>query len=430
MVPVVSPNNPTGACVTGAQLREAAARAPGVLWVVDQAYAEYGGEDLTEVALGLENAVVLRTFSKAWGLAGLRVGYVLGPAEVIEWLRAAGLPFAVSGPSLALAQAWLERGEGEVRRHVARVASERARLREVFEGLGCEAQPSEANFVLSRVPDPVWLRDALAGLGVGIRVWPGSAELGDAARVTCPGEEGDFARLEAALGAALRPEALLLDMDGVMADVSASYRGAIVQTAARFGASVTAQDIAQAKARGGANDDWALTQRLLAERGVQVGLDEVTEVFEALYQGTDASPGLRHTERLIGGRGLYEALAARVPLAVVTGRPRVDAERFLSEHGLGGLFGAVVCREDAPLKPDPAPVREALSRLGVSRAWMVGDTPDDVRAARSAGVVPLGVVAPGEAGAWEAGASVLRRAGAGRVLGRLDELVAMLGEAR
>jgi phosphoglycolate phosphatase-like HAD superfamily hydrolase len=57
---------------------------------------------------------------------------------------------------------------------------------------------------------------------------------------------------------------------------------------------------------------------------------------------------------------------------------------------------ALITREDAPPTPDPDPVRLALETLGVSRAWMVGDTPDDIVAARGAGVVPIGVVAPGD----------------------------------
>jgi phosphoglycolate phosphatase-like HAD superfamily hydrolase len=57
---------------------------------------------------------------------------------------------------------------------------------------------------------------------------------------------------------------------------------------------------------------------------------------------------------------------------------------------------ALVTREDAPLKPDAAPVLLALETMGVSRAWMLGDTPDDLAAARAAGVVPIGVVAPGD----------------------------------
>ena len=80
--------------------------------------------------------------------------------------------------------------------------------------------------------------------------------------------------------------------------------------------------------------------------------------------------------------------------------------------------------DDAPLKPDPAPVHLALTRLGVAAAWMIGDTPDDIRAARAAGVVPIGVVAPGETLA--AAAPALTAAGAARVLTTWTGLVALL----
>ena len=81
-------------------------------------------------------------------------------------------------------------------------------------------------------------------------------------------------------------------------------------------------------------------------------------------------------------------------------------------------------REDAALKPDPAPVRLALERLGVELAWMVGDTPDDLVAARGAGVVPIGVVPPG-ADPCRA-RTALQAAGAARVLSRTEDLTALL----
>jgi phosphoglycolate phosphatase-like HAD superfamily hydrolase len=80
---------------------------------------------------------------------------------------------------------------------------------------------------------------------------------------------------------------------------------------------------------------------------------------------------------------------------VVTGRPRVDAEEVLDRFGLLSNTSVLVTREDAPLKPDPAPVLLALRRLAVEHAWMVGDTRDDIEAARSAGVLPIGVAPPG-----------------------------------
>ena len=101
---------------------------------------------------------------------------------------------------------------------------------------------------------------------------------------------------------------------------------------------------------------------------------------------------------------------------------------FNERFDLADRFDTVVTMEDGPAKPDPAPVVAALDRLGVARAWMIGDTPDDVRAARAAGVVPLAVVAPGDDPA--AMGETLLRAGAARVLADVDELDALLRAVR
>jgi len=90
VVVVVSPNNPTGAVATLAQVRRLAAAAPNALLVLDHVYVEYADEDLTPGVIDLPNVLVLRTFSKAWGLAGCRVGYAVGSPYVIGVLRAAG----------------------------------------------------------------------------------------------------------------------------------------------------------------------------------------------------------------------------------------------------------------------------------------------------------------------------------------------------
>lgn len=425
-IAVVTPNNPTGAVATAADLARLSAAAPHALLLVDLAYVEFADEalDLTAAALALPNAAVFRTLSKAWGLAGLRIGYAAGPADLIGWLRAVGLPYAVSRPAAHMAAARLAEGDQAIRPFLDEVRRERAALSATLAECGAAPEPSQANFVFARHPAPEWLRDALAGLGIGIRIFPGKEHLGDALRVSCPGEPEGLARVEHALRSALRPQALLFDADGVLVDVSTSYREAIVQTAAHFGVAVTAADVAAAKARGGSNNDWVLTRRLLEERGVSVPLAAVTAHFEALYQGAEGRPGLRERECLLCEAALLERLARRLPLAVVTGRPRADAERFLQVHGVAGLFRAVVCMEDAPLKPDPAPVRLALARLGVERAWFVGDSVDDMRAARGAGVVPVGVVAPGDGASGTAESLV--RAGAGRVLGSLTELEGLL----
>jgi histidinol-phosphate aminotransferase len=430
LVVCVSPNNPTGRVTSPAELSALCdgAEARGALVLVDLAYAEFGDDALERVALGRPNAVVIRTLSKAWGMAGVRVGYAAGPAEVIGWLRAAGAPYAVAAPSLWLAERWLDEGEGAMRAFVARVKVERAEAEARLAALGARVEPSGANFVFARVPDALWLRDALAGLGVGIRAFPGKPGLEDGVRITLPGAAGPLARLLAGAEAALRPEALLLDMDGVIADASGSYRRAIDETARSFGVELAPGEVAAEKRAGDANNDWVVTHRLVQRHGVAASFDEVKARFEALYQGEGGRPGFCEQEALLGEPGLLARLARRLPLAIVTGRPRGDAEKFLRRFGLAGLFRAVVTMEDAPLKPDPAPVRLALARLGLRSAWMVGDTPDDVRAARAAGVVPLGVVAPGDDVALTS--QTLLRSGAARVLPDLGDLERLLGPGR
>lgn len=424
LVAVVSPNNPTGAAISAADLARLADRLPASLVLLDHAYVEFADEDLTGLALERPNVLVFRTFSKAWGGAGLRVGYVLGDARVVAWLRALGQPYAVAAPSLAAVAGLLDADHRPPAARLARVRAERTELSALLARHGAEVLPSQANFVLVRPPDPARLHGGLAALGIAVRAFAGRPDLAGWLRIALPGDETAFARLASAVGAVLAPEALLLDMDGVLADVSGSYRAAIAATAASFGVTVDTAEIGRAKARGDATNDWRLTRDLLAARGVEADLGEVTARFEALYQGTSDAPGLRVRERPTVPREVLARLARRRPLAIVTGRPRRDAERFLAEAGIADLFAAVVTMEDAPSKPDPAPVRLALERLGVRRAWMVGDTPDDLAAARGAGVLPLGVVAPGDDPATASG--TLRAAGAWRVLADLTELEELL----
>ena len=133
-------------------------------------------------------------------------------------------------------------------------------------------------------------------------------------------------------------------------------------------------------------------------------LADVTRVFQEVYEGAEGgggAPGLRDNERLIVARGVLAELARRCPkgMAIVTGRPRAEAEYFLKLHGLRRFFRIVVTMDDAPDKPDPAPVRMALGGLGAdpSEAIMVGDTPSDVMAAQRAGVQAFGVLTPAAA---------------------------------
>jgi len=419
VIAVVSPNNPTGAVATAADIRCLAEAAPNALVLLDHVYVEYADEDLTPAVIDLANVVVLRTLSKAWGLAGCRIGYAIGSPEVIATLRIAGAPYSVAAPSVALALRQLSGGGERLQTHVTRVREEREELRARLTALGLEPLPSQANFILAEcgVLAP-FLTAALAALGVIVRGFPNRPGLTSAIRITLPGGAAEFERLIDAFETVLSPEALLFDMDGVLADVQQSQRAAIAATAGSFGAPVTSAQVATAIRSGDAANDWVVTQRLIETGGYAASLDDVTARYQSLYLS------LRERERLIPSGALLERLAARRPLALVTGRPRAEAQWFLDRAGVASLFRTLVAMEDARPKPDPASLRLALERLGVRHAWMIGDTPDDVRGARQAGVLPLGVVAPGDDPSL-AGAA-LRDAGVAHVLDRLSDLLELL----
>jgi histidinol-phosphate aminotransferase len=429
VIAIVSPNNPTGGVATLADVRRIAAKAPHAVLLLDHAYVEYADDDLTLGVLDLPNVVVVRTLSKAWGLAGCRIGYAVGEASVIAVLRAAGGPYPVAGPSIALALARLRNGVASLLPHVTRIREERAAITAQLVARGARVRGSQANFVLAdfgtRAPF-VWA--ALRAQNVLVRDFPGRASLEGQLRITLPGDSRDFAQLSAALELALAPDALIFDLDGVLADVRDSQRATIIETARSYGATVTQDDIAAAMRAGDASNDWILTSRLLADRGVRASLADVTTRFQAIYLGTPAAPGggggLRERERLLGSRDLLAELGTRLPSAIVTGRPRDEARWFVERVGIAGSFRTLVCMEDAAAKPDPAPVRLAMQRLGAQRAWMLGNTPDDVRAALGAGALPLGIVAPGDD--IPATTAALLDASAARVLRDVAELLELL----
>lgn len=302
------------------------------------------------------------------------------------------------------------------------VRGRRSRLLASLKAAGVPAIPTQANFACVSPANPRWLWDGLAGLGIGTRLIEATSP--SHVRITVPDDEGGCRRVDAALQCITNPECIVFDMDGVLADVSRSYRTAIIGAAAEFGVTVVPADIRAMKEAGNANDDWALTAALVGAQRKGVPFTEIKAAFERLYLGTASTPGLHLTETLLVDPGLLRRLAARLSLAIATGRPRADAERFLTRFNLVDCFAACVTCDDGPGKPDPFAAAEALRLVGAQRAWMIGDTPDDIRCARRAGLLPLGILAPGDTGPRMT--TALLSAGAARVLTSLDDLEVLL----
>jgi histidinol-phosphate aminotransferase len=151
-----TPNNPTGAQPQAAALREfLAAVPPTVLVILDEAYREFvvGPDAFDGVALareqwrqGRDNVAVLRTFSKAYGLAGLRIGYLIGPEAITEALAKVQVPFGASSVAQAAALASLD-AEDDVVERCRTIVRERNRVRRLLRDAGHRVPPSQGNFL-------------------------------------------------------------------------------------------------------------------------------------------------------------------------------------------------------------------------------------------------------------------------------------------
>lgn len=172
---VCSPHNPTGAVLSGDQLRGLLRSVPGDLPVIlDEAYVEYCRTPPDAVALTAEypNLVVLRTFSKAYGLAGVRIGYAFGRPSAVAGARSREVPFAVS-TAAHLAVPVALAAQSALARRVAAMRAERDRLVSLLAEIGCPVLASQANFVYLPGDVGIEVGRVLRGIGVIGREYPG-----------------------------------------------------------------------------------------------------------------------------------------------------------------------------------------------------------------------------------------------------------------
>lgn len=147
MIAIANPNSPSGSAARREQIVEIARRAPQAMVLVDEAYYHFFGETVLDLLDALPNVVVARTFSKAYGLAGLRVGVLAGAAEPMRWVRRVISPYSVNSVALACIPAALK-DTAYLEWYVGEVVAARADFEGALDACGVRRWPSRANFVL------------------------------------------------------------------------------------------------------------------------------------------------------------------------------------------------------------------------------------------------------------------------------------------
>ncbi len=218
---------------------------------------------------------------------------------------------------------------------------------------------------------------------------------------------------------------LIFDMDGVLVEVSESYREAIQQTVQHFtGKRIARETIQEWKNQGGWNDDWALSHALIQKGGVEVAYQEVVDQFQKLFHG-DGTNGLILRERWIASDGLFGRLAGHAHCTVFTGRLRWEAELTLQRFA-PGAFELVMGADDVSHpKPHPEGILKIRESVPHQRVWYVGDTVDDARSAKAAGVPFIGIASLGALRRHEL-IGLFRAEGACAVIADINEIEAVV----
>ncbi|HEU0120738.1 MAG TPA: HAD-IA family hydrolase [Bryobacteraceae bacterium] len=186
---------------------------------------------------------------------------------------------------------------------------------------------------------------------------------------------------------------IVFDMDGVLVDVTESYRETIVQTVKHFsGKTIARPAIQDYKNQGGWNNDWALSQRILADFGMAVDYPTVVEEFQKIFFGPNGNDGLMQREEWIDTTGTLARLNERFAFSVFTGRLRDEAQLTLDRFAGHLHFARVIGDDDVTNgKPDPEGLLQLITANPTHKYFYIGDTVDDARSARAANVPFIGV---------------------------------------
>ena len=185
---------------------------------------------------------------------------------------------------------------------------------------------------------------------------------------------------------------IVFDMDGVLVDVSESYRETIRKTVGHFtGRDIGKELIQDYKNSGGWNNDWALSQKIIGDLGKRLEYHVVVDYFQSIFFGTD-SEGLIMREKWIAREGLLARLNERFGFAIFTGRQLAEADVTLRRFARDLHFETIVSDDDV-VNPKPAP--DGLNMISAKypgrKLWYIGDTVDDARSAKSARVDFIGI---------------------------------------
>lgn len=390
LIYITTPNSPTGELLNREYLERIIEASYDKLLLIDETYINFTGKNNVDKLW--DNVFITRSFSKDYGLAGLRLGYVISSAENIDEIRKFINPYSVSSLTAIAGVAALKDSE-----YFNAVKTEMKQSKEIMakglSDLGATVYPSDTNFLCVDFGDKCdFVYKKLLENNIKIKYIKNEPLLKNCFRITIPRLSNARKFLESLK---IKPT-ILFDMDGVLINTINSYRVCILKTYNHFtGQEITQDDIKRVKMLGGYNNDWDLLTYLFNENGFKVKYDDIIEYFQNLYW--DGEKGVINDETPIITKEILEELKKDYNLAIFTGRPMAEAMYTLKKEGFENYFYPIITLETVGLdhqKPDTKGVEEAKKRLITSEIYYLGDTVDDMICAKNAKVQGIGVLPP------------------------------------
>lgn len=388
---LTTPNSPTGEVIQREVIDEIIEKAEDKAVLIDETYGNYSGEscvDLLKLNKSKENVFIVRSFSKDFALAGLRLGYVISAAQNIKNLRKYLSPYNVSNLTVKAGIAALD--DIDFFENVKQEMEESKKvLTASLEQLGAKVYPSKTNFICADFGLKAdFIYKKLLDAKIKVKYFNQTPMLENCFRIAVPKMENTLKVIEALK---VKPT-IVFDMDGVLIDASKSYRVAIQKTFNELtGKEVTTEEISKTKKLGGLNNDWDLTEFLLKKYGYEFDKQKIIDVFQIYYTELAA------IEAPLVDHEFFQELANDYNLAIFTGRVKEEAYFTLDKHGFTKYFYPIITMADVGLerqKPDCLGLKIIKEKIITDKIYYLGDTVDDMLCAITANVVGVGVLPP------------------------------------
>lgn len=391
LIIVTTPNSPTGELISDENLIKIIENAQNALVMIDETYATYANKSYVYLARQYSHVAIVKSMSKDFAIAGLRLGYIISDRQNINYIRTIASPCSVNSIASIAAIAAISD-----RKHTEMVKSEIEKSKKYLIAALSDiatVYPSETNFLcidFGEKAQALYERLLLNNIKVKIHT---EGILKNHFRLTIPSLAQAKKLVEL-----IKPKNLIVfDIDGVLIDVGNSYRLAVKKTFEYFsGQELQHEKIQEAKNLGGLNNDWDLTEYLLIEQGILIEKQLIINKFQEFYFGENGD-GLIQNEELLICKNILKSLAKNHQLAIFTGRPRKEAIFSLEYFGIKQLFSQIVTMDDLDTdlqKPNPYGLFMIMSKMKPKNIFYLGDTLDDMIAAHEAKVHAVGVLPP------------------------------------